>query len=88
MALLDRAEWYDIARDTNWTTTYVTENELFPEEQSGSIGLPLETWQVHDEPYKVTYSEYVRIQREKDASVYSVKAALQRANFLDTAEPR
>ena len=41
MALLDRAEWYDIARDTNWTTTYVTENELFPEEQSGSMGLRL-----------------------------------------------
>ena len=52
------------------------------------MGLPLETWQVYDEPSKVTYREYVRIQREKDASVYSVKAALQRANFLDTAEPR
>ena len=87
MALLDRAEWYDIARDTNWTPTYVTENELFPEEQSGSMGLPLETWQVYDEPYKVTYREYVRIQREKDASVYSVKAALLQTNFLDTAEP-
>ena len=87
MALLDRAEWYDIARDTNWTPKYVTEDELFPEAQSGAMGLPLEVWESYDEPYKVTYREYVRTQREKDAGVYSVKAALQRANFLDKAAP-
>lgn len=85
MALMDRAEWYGIARDTNWTSTYVTEDELFPEEQSGSMGLPLETRQGYDEPYKVTYREYVRTQREKEAAIYSVKAALQRTNFLDRA---
>ncbi len=87
MALLDRAEWYDIARDTNWTPKYVTEDALFPEEQSGALGLPLEVWESYDEPYKVSYREYVRTQREKDAGVYSVKAALQRANFLDQAAP-
>ena len=70
MALLDRAEWYDIARDTNWTPKYVTEDELFPEAQSGTMGLPLEVWESYDEPYKVTYREYVRTQREKDAGVY------------------
>ena len=87
MALLKRADWYDIARSTNWSPTYVTEDDLFPEEQSGALGLPLESWDGYDEPYKVTYREYVRTQREKDAGVYAVKAALQRANFLDTAEP-
>ena len=35
----------------------------------------------------MTYREYVRTQREKDAGVYSVKAAMQRANFMDQAEP-
>ena len=30
MALLKRADWYDIARSTNWSPTYVTEDELFP----------------------------------------------------------
>ncbi len=53
----------------------------------GALGLPLEAWESYDEPYKVSYREYVRTQREKDAGVYSVKAALQRANFLDQAEP-
>ena len=50
MILLDRAEWYDIARDTNWTPRYVTEDALFPEEQSGVLGLPLEVWESYDEP--------------------------------------
>ena len=26
MALLDMHEWYDFARDTNWTPTYVAED--------------------------------------------------------------
>ena len=39
MALLDRAEWYDIARDTNWTPKYVTEDELFPEAAKWCAGL-------------------------------------------------
>ncbi len=86
MALLKRSEWYDIARCTNWTPTYVTEDELFPEEQAGSMGLSLEKWEGYDEPYKVSYREYVRTQREKDAGVYSVKAALSRSSFLDNAE--
>ena len=87
MALLDRSEWYDIARTTNWTPKYVTEDALFPEAQSGSLGLPLEQWETYDEPYKISYREYVQTQREKDAGVYSVNAALARANFLDQAEP-
>ena len=87
MALLDRSEWYDIARTTNWTPKYVTEDALFPEEQSGSLGLPLEQWETYDEPYKISYREYVQTQREKDAGVYSVNAVLARANFLDQAEP-
>ena len=32
MATLGRLDWYDIARSTNWTPTYVSEDELFPPE--------------------------------------------------------
>jgi len=87
MALMKRSEWYDIARRTNWTPSYVTEDELFPDEQAGSMGLSLDKWETYDEPYKVSYREYVRVQREKDAGVYSVKAALARSRFLDEADP-
>lgn len=87
MALLDRAEWYDIARATNWTPSYVSDAELFPDVMTGAQGLPAEKWESYDEPYKTSYPEYVRIQREKDAGAYSVKAALERNRMYETADP-
>jgi len=86
MTILNQAEWYDISRQTTWTPKYVKEEELFPEEMSGARGIPLEKWAAYDEPYKVIYSDYVNTQREKDAGAYSVKAALERANFVDEAD--
>ena len=87
MGVLKREEWYDLARETNWTPRFVTEADLFPDEQSGSMGIPAEVWEHWDEPYKVTFPEYVETQREKDAGAYSVKAALARSTFFDDAPP-
>jgi toluene monooxygenase system protein A len=87
MANLGRLDWYDIARNTNWQPTYVQEDELFPPQMSGSMGIPLPEWESYDEPYKQTYPEYVKIQREKDAGAYSVKAALERSNMFENADP-
>ncbi|MGU7814810.1 toluene monooxygenase [Burkholderia sp. AW49-1] len=87
MALLERSAWYDIARSTNWTPKYVTESDLFPDIMTGAQGIPMETWEGYDEPYKTSYSEYVRIQREKDAGAYSVKAALERSRMFEDADP-
>ena len=72
MALLDRSEWYDLARTSNWTPTYVTMEELFPPDVSDAYGIPIEEWEKFDEPFKVSYREYVKIQREKDVGAYSV----------------
>lgn len=87
MAVLNRTDWYDVARTTNWTPKYVTEDELFPPELSGSFDIPMEKWEAYDEPYKQTYPEYVKVQREKDAGVYSVKAALERSKMFENADP-
>ena len=87
MALLDRSEWYDIARATQWTFQYVPEEEIFPEGHSGSEGISNEVWSTYDEPYKVTYREYVDVQRQKDSGVYSVKAALDRLDMYAKADP-
>ena len=87
MAMLGRLDWYEIARTTNWTPKYVSENDLFPPEMSGSMGLPLPAWEIYDEPYKQTYPEYVKVQREKDAGAYSVKAALERSKMFQNADP-
>jgi toluene monooxygenase system protein A len=46
MAVLNRMDWYDLARTTNWTPKYVTEDELFPPKLSGEFGLPLSAWEI------------------------------------------
>ena len=87
MAILDRDDWYDLTRATNWTPKYVSEDELFPEHLSGGRGIPASVWETYDEPYKTSYPEYVEVQRAKDAGTYSIKAALERAAFVDQADP-
>ena len=87
MALLNRSDWYDLARETNWTPKYVKESELYPEELSGARGIPESGWASYDEPYKVSFREYVEVQREKDAGAYSVKAALERMDMYNSADP-
>jgi toluene monooxygenase system protein A len=87
MPLLNRSDWYDLARSNNWTPSYVAEDELFPPELSDPYGVPTREWETYDEPYKVSYREYVAIQREKDAGAYSVKAALARSKYYENADP-
>lgn len=87
MTMLRNEDWYSIARDTNWTPTYVAESDLFPPEFSDPYGIALSEWEKFDEPYKVTYREYVHTQREKDVGAYSVKAATDRVAYYKAAEP-
>ena len=87
MALLERSEWYDIARRTEWTPGYVSDDELYPEGHSGDYDIPSEAWSTYDEPYKISYREYVDIQRQKDAGAYSVKAALERMDLRSKVDP-
>jgi toluene monooxygenase system protein A len=58
MPKLDRTAYYDFTRDMNWQFRYVSETEVFPEEQVNSYGVPAEAWWEWDEPYKLTYREY------------------------------
>jgi len=87
MPKLERAQWYDLSRDMNWQFKYVTEAEVFPEALSQSHGIPPEAWWSWDEPYKISYREYVHNQAEKDAAVYSVRSALARSKFFENLDP-
>ena len=86
MPRMKREEWYNIARDVDWTRSYVDEEAVFPEWLSGSGKVPREAWQSWDEPYKCAYPDYVATQREKEGSVYAVKAALQRSNIFESLD--
>jgi len=79
MAALNRDDWYDISRDLDWNLSYVDEGTAFPEEWQGLGGIPKEAFDDWEEPFRVSYREYVRMQRDKDAGVYAVKEAFKRA---------
>ena len=87
MPKLERSQWYDLCRDMNWSVKYVTEEEVFPEALSHSHGIPAAAWWDWDEPYKITYREYVHNQAEKEAGVYSVRSALARSKFFENLDP-
>ena len=87
MALLNRDDWYDIARDVDWTMSYVDRDDAFPEEWVGAKGIPLDAWEDWDEPYRVSYREYVMVQREKEAGVSAVREAMQRAKLYNKLDP-
>src|SRR6476646_5406427 len=83
MARMAREAWYDIARDLDWELSYVDYEAVFPEWMCGQGKVPREAWAGWDEPYKVTYPEYVATQREKETGAYSVKAALRKSRIFD-----
>ncbi len=87
MGMLATRDWYDIGRQTNWTPKYVSEAEIFPPDFSDPYGVSMDLWEEFDEPYKVTYRDYVQTQREKDVGAYSVKSATSRSEFYRKAEP-
>jgi toluene monooxygenase system protein A len=87
MPKLERSEWYDLCRDMNWCFKYVTDAEVFPEALSQSHGIPASAWWSWDEPYKISYREYVDNQAEKDAGVYSVRSAMARSRFFENLDP-
>ena len=87
MTLLNRDDWYDISHDLDWTLSYVKEQDAFPMEWSGTVGIPKEAWQSWEEPFRVSYRDYVMVQREKEAGVAGVRDALKRARIYEKLDP-
>src|SRR6201987_2357549 len=60
---------------------------MFPEELSGPPWLAHDAWRDWNEAYRTTYREYVANQREKDAAVLGVRAALSKPRLFDDLDP-
>jgi len=82
VALLRRDEWEDLVDDIDWTPTYVDDTALFPDWLAGTGKVPRDAWGAWEVSYKVSYPDYVATQREKEAGVYAVKAALGRSSVF------
>jgi len=85
--VLRRDDWLDLARKVDWTPRYVDERELFPEEISGRPWLTHDAWRDWNEAYRTTYREYVANQRDKDAAVLGVRAALSKPRLFEDLDP-
>ncbi|WP_156296907.1 isoprene monooxygenase oxygenase subunit alpha [Mycobacterium paragordonae] len=85
--LLNRDDWYDTSRDLQWDCTYVDQKVAFPEQWTGAANIPEEAWRKWDEPFRVSYRDYVRIQREKESGVKAVSGALVRAGIYEKLDP-
>lgn len=83
MPTLSGSEWYDLTRDMNWTPRYAREDDIWPEAQSKSVGIPASAWWTWDEPYKLTYREYVHNQVDKDTGVYAVNSVIARSKLFE-----
>ncbi len=84
---LKREDWFHITRDVDWDFSYIERGAAFPDSICGGAGVADAAWTDWDEPYKVSYTEYVATQREKEAGAYAVKNALQRSKIFDSLEP-
>jgi hypothetical protein len=87
MRLLSRDDWYEISHDLDWTLSYVEDSDAFPAEWRGSGGVPKTAWQAWEEPFRVSYRDYVGVQREKEAGVAGVRDALKRAHIYERLDP-
>ena len=85
---LRRDEWLDLARKVDWTFRSASEEEIFPEAVSGSPWMTHdEAWSDWSEVYRTTFTEYVRNQSAKDASVVAVRDALSKAGINERLDP-
>src|SRR5581483_6144540 len=83
MSLMKSDQWQDVVRDVDWNLKYVDTEAAFPDWQSGTGKVPFEAWKTWEEDYKLTYPEYVAMQRDKESAAYAVKAAVSRSRLFD-----
>lgn len=85
--MLKRESWQELARKLDWDFSYVSENEVFPDVVSGHPWLPHAAWANWEEPYRITYYEYVTNQHAKEASVQAVREAVGRIDDFQGLDP-
>jgi toluene monooxygenase system protein A len=85
---LPRDKWLDIARKVDWSYRYVSEEEMFPVEMSGTPWLAHDdAWSDWSEAFRTSYSEYVENQSAKDISVLAVRDALDKPHLRGRLDP-
>src|ERR1700753_3923252 len=87
MPRIERTQGYDLTRDMKWHLKDVSEEEVYPEALSGASDIAHEAWWNWDEPYKISYREYVHNQVSKDSGIYSIQGATARSKLFEHLDP-
>ena len=74
------------ARSTGRPATWRS-GSCSPRRSAAVRGCPSDAWRDWNEAYRTTYREYVANQREKDAAVLGVRAALSKPRLFDELDP-
>lgn len=82
-----REEWSDLARKLDWTFSYADERQVYPEALAGTPWLPAAEWRDWDEPFRITFAEYVATQHKKETAFQAVAEAVGRAEDLARLDP-
>jgi toluene monooxygenase system protein A len=85
--MLKRSQWLDEARKLDWTFSYVSEADVFPEVAAGRPWLTQEAWQTWDEPFRTSYAEYVEGQSEKEGALDAVREAFGEGSQVGELPP-
>src|SRR5689334_7178868 len=80
--MLKRSEWLENARKLDWEFSYVREEQVYPEVASGTPWLPHDRWKDWDEPYRTSFTEYVRMQSKKDDALAAISEVVGKPEDL------
>src|SRR4051812_7806464 len=84
---MKRDEWFELARDLDWTWSEAREEAAFPAAMAGAPWLATDAWAGWAEPFRISSAEYVRTQHEKDATIAGVRDAVGRAQDVAKLDP-
>lgn len=76
----DMGQYYrETSRGLYWDPTYVTKDQAYPRKYTPqSSRIRAKNWDAWEDPFRMFYREYVRIQAKKEASYHSIADSNQR----------
>lgn len=80
-------EYYQqTTRDLYWEPTYVPPEEIYPPNAHEPIYF--KNWDRWQDPFRMFYKEYVRVQSKKEVGWHAMLEAAERFGYIDHVDPR
>lgn len=77
-------QYKEFTRDLSWEPTYVAQEDMYPPEHAE--GVYFKDWDKFDDPFRLYYKDYVRVQEKKEQSLHMVFDHAARYDFLARVE--